>query len=441
MDWDLEKDFNLPRNKDGKYVINDEYIKKQLENTADGITGAGELNVSFILEGLCGMDVSEFDMSDLSLENFRLLTFDSETTFSEEQIEKFHPDKIIEEGIGFHGTESLYNEGINGEGTTIAMMDTCFNSSIEEYEGKIIEHKVIEKVNGQVVIRDYEEKDGNNHHGETTASFAAGKECGVAPNAKLILFGVKMDSWTDNKVAWEESEEAMLKHIKEETDKTEDGKFKTPDIISISADIKSTDEANQIKKELDEKGCTLIASKEFWKDFRWGRISDDGKTVVPHELTEIIFDDSKEYDEKSKVMELKKNKDVAIIPCTGRTCTKIGKNGNQEYKYNGSFCGASFAIPQIAGLFLLGRQIDPSIKYNEFIKILNNPNRINQRGERYVGVENLVEEIKERPLKEKSVLNSAIEATEENTRTGEIQNSSQNIRSVARENGNIAIEK
>lgn len=399
MDLDLEEDLNLHRNKDGKYVIDDEYIKEQFKRIGNEIASENKnANLSFILEGLCGIDVSKFDMSNLSQENFIRLTFDSKTKFSQEQIDKFHPERIIEQGKNFPGVESLHEEEINGEGTTIVIMDTCFNSSIEEYKGRVIKHIVIEKnENGEVKCRDYDkEKDVDDRHGATTASLAAGKECGVAPKAKLILFGVKGDGWPNNTIAWKESEEAMLKYIKEEIEKTEDRKFGIPDIISMSAAVKPSGEADKIIKWLNEKGCTLMASNEFWHDFRWGRTSDDGKTVLTDELTKIIFDDDKEYDKDSRVGKLKENKDVALVPCTGRTSVKIGKDGKPVYRYNGSLCGASFAIPQVVGLFARARQIDPSIRYNEFIEIVKNPERLNPEGMMYVEPEEIIKEVKDR---------------------------------------------
>ena len=71
-------------------------------------------------------------------------------------------------------------------------------------------------------------------------------------------------------------------------------------------------------------------------------------------------------------------------------------NGKKGYKYNGSVCGASFAIPQIAGLFAIARQIDPLILYNEFIEIVKNPERLNSEGMMYVDSEEIVKKIQER---------------------------------------------
>lgn len=63
------------------------------------------------------------------------------------------------------------------------------------------------------------------------------------------------------------------------------------------------------------------------------------------------------------------------------------------YKYNGSVCGASFAIPQIAGLFLLSRQIDKDIRFNEFIEIIKNPQMVNKDGTNYINANELIKQV------------------------------------------------
>ena len=63
------------------------------------------------------------------------------------------------------------------------------------------------------------------------------------------------------------------------------------------------------------------------------------------------------------------------------------------YKYNGSVCGASFAIPQIAGLFLLSRQIDKEIRFNEFIEIIKNPQMVNKDCTNYINANELIKQV------------------------------------------------
>ena len=67
------------------------------------------------------------------------------------------------------------------------------------------------------------------------------------------------------------------------------------------------------------------------------------------------------------------------------------KNG--VYKYNGSVCGASFAIPQIAGLFLLSRQIYKEIRFNEFIEIIKHPQMVNKDGTNYINANEIIKQV------------------------------------------------
>ncbi len=343
------------------------------------------MDLSFILEGIDGMDVSQIDIN-ISPENFKRLTFDSKTTFSQEQIEKYHPKNLLEEGKKFSDSmERLHKKGIDGKGTKIAIIDSCFDSKIEEFEDKVIQQVVFEKKDGNDFIshREYKEEDGDGFHGKTTASLSVGKECGIAPKAEVYLFGIA--EGTD----WSEAKEAILKYILDNNINV--------DIISMSADTKNSEQTSKMLKELEEKGCTFFDSSGFWKDFSWGRISEDGTEVVQDELMKTMSE--LPCDKNSRGGKVIKNlPNTVLIPCTGRTSLQVReeKEDKEEYKYNGSVCGASFAIPQVAALFAIARQIDPSIKLNEFIEIIKNPERLNSEGMMYVEPEEMVKKLVEK---------------------------------------------
>ena len=378
--------------------IDDKYIEQKFERIAEEIASRNvENDLSFILEGICGEDVSKIDMSSLSPENFRRLTFDNKTIFSDEQIKRFHPEKLLEQGKKFSNVKEekgLHENGINGKGTTIAILDRYFDSSMSEFEGRVVKHIVLEKdKNGKNVAniiferdkekdfrKEYEEKYMDGSHGNTTACLVAGSECGVAPETEMYIFSV-------GNISWEESKEMMLKYIVERNIK--------PDIISISADIQISREGQKMLDKLEKKGCTLLDSSKFWKDFSWGRTSNNGEVVLLDELLKTIS--NRESDENSRTNKVIKNiPSTVILPATGRTNIHMGEDGKPIYKYNGSLCGASYAIPQIAGLFLLARQIDSSIRYDEFINVVKNPNRLNPEGMMYVDAEEICKEINKR---------------------------------------------
>ncbi len=344
--------------------------------------------------GLSGADLRDVDMSSLSQETFKRLTFDSETEFPKDQ--ETHAKQLIEQGKFSNTLEGLHKERINGEGTTIVLIDSLSNSQTSEFEGRDVENIVFkENDDGTISYEKYEKEYGDNHHGKTTASLATGNKCGVAPKAKVYLFG------TAEGTDWTKAQETILKYIEENMIE----KNKIPDIISMSADMKISVEDQKIIDRLKEQECAFLNSKEFWKDFLWGRVSYDGKEVLLDELIKEVVDkgEDKKYDEnstpgksltKARDNVLRKEHDMAVLPCTGVTCLKDGKEG--VYKYIGSFCGASFAIPQVAGLFLLARQIDPEIKYKDFINIVKNPERMNSDGMMYVDFKETIKEIQER---------------------------------------------
>ena len=385
--------------------IDDKYIEQKFERIAGEIASRNaENDLSFILEGICGEDVSKIDMSNLSPENFRRLTFDNKTIFSDKQIKRFHPEKLLEQGKKFSNVKEekgLHENGINGKGTTIAILDRYFDSSISEFEGRVVKHIVLEKNKNKENVaniifernkendfrKEYKEKYMDGSHGNTTACLVAGSECGVAPETEMYIFSV-------GNISWEESKEMMLKYIVENNIE--------PDIISISADIQTSKEGQKMLDELEKKGCTLLDSSKFWKDFSWGRTSNNGEVVLLDELLKTISNrESAENSRNDKV--IKNIPSTVILPAAGRTNIHMGEDGKPIYKYNGSLCGASYAIPQIAGMFLLARQIDSSIRYDEFMNVVKNPKRLNPEGMMYVDAEEICKEISER---EKQVIES-----------------------------------
>lgn len=176
-------------------------------------------------------------MRGLSQEYFKRLTFDGNTQFPKnpDLMPKFireqnefenlseYANNLMEQGKSFVNIEQLHKEGINGEGTTIALIDSCFDSSAKEFEGRVAKHIIFKenKDTGKielVIEHDEDNPDikyshedyGDDFHGKTTASLAAGKECGVAPNAKLYLFGIAENT------NWEKAKEAILKYMQNE---------------------------------------------------------------------------------------------------------------------------------------------------------------------------------------------------------------------------------
>ena len=308
--------------------INDKYVEDNFKKIAKQIVGMKVGDVSFVLEGYCGKDLSGIDMSRLSQDNLRRLTFDSNTKLPEN--ENFIPDFVkkqieegkiknfsdfikekIEQGKSFFNTESIHKEGINGTGTTIVMIDSCFNSLVKEFAGRVKNYLVFEEINSEVICREYRKEDGDGHHGKTTASLSVGEECGVAPNAEMYLFGIA--EGTD----WAKAKEAMLKYIKQET---ENGNMKMPDIISMSADKETSEESQKILDQFEKKGCAFLDSSIFWKNFSFGRMDDSGEVLLDglmEEICEIGYDNN--IEKVANIINNIRNARSVVLPCTERT--------------------------------------------------------------------------------------------------------------------------
>ena len=385
----------------GKRVLNKEYVEEELKKEAKAFA-SGKKNTGFCLRGLCRQDVHEIDMSELSIEMFKRLTFDTKTTFSEAQVEKFHPFDIIKQGKQFG---NIKKSKIDGNETTIAIIDRFSDISKKQFGGRTITvYRVskdgVEEVQSNeegIYLKDASKKEDGlekGYHGNTIASLTVGKECGVAPKSNVVLFHI-------DGIGNQEAQDFVLKFIDENSEK--EG-FTIPDIISVSA---KTDINEHTLNELEKLGCAFINSDIFMMDFTWGRSNDgnendgnendgnenDGNKLVRDEVIQYTID-AFAADRGIDINE--KFSGNMLIPVTGRTSSYINDDGEEVYKYNGSFCGNSFAIGQVAGLFLNARQVDKSISYGNFIKIARNTAKTNNEDMKYLDVNEFIEKLKDK---------------------------------------------
>lgn len=369
----------------GKRVLDNKYVEEELKKEAEEFASGKGKNTGFCLRGLCGRDVSEIDMSNLSIEMFKRLTFDTKTIFSQEQVEKFHPfDIIMEQGKQF---ANIGKSEIDGSGTTIAIIDRFSDVSEKQFKGRTITVYRVSKdgVDDEPVQPNKEgiylegasvEENGleNGYHGNTIASLAVGKECGVAPKSNVVLFHI-------DGIGNQEAQEHVIKFIENREESN------IPDIISISAKTK-IDKETLIK--LEKLGCAFINSDIFINDFTLGR-SNDGHEIVRDEFIQYTIDAFAD-----RGIDINKLfSENMLIPVTGRTSSYINDDGEEVYKYNGSFCGNSFAICQVAGMFLLAKQINPNIRYGEFIEIAIDTAKINDNM-KYLDAKGIIEKVKDK---------------------------------------------
>jgi len=411
--------------------IDDEYVKNRLPNGGSG-------NESYTQEYnwfLCGQKASKLDTSELSQEQFSNISFDTNTEFSQEQVEKFKPLELLENGKNFGlNLQRLHDAGIDGTGVNVAIIDWPFDIESKEFIDENGCSKIV-LYNDDPVIKAVKNDDG--FHGKTVSSLLAGNTTGIAPKSKIYYFASNQK--------WEQKERIEI------LDKIVDfnnGEGEKISVVSMSASFNSDAVNKNYSDKLSETGCGFINSPNFFKHFSYYNrnpyldINDCNNFSLQTKsnsnefniekysqsqrkinalinnnkklLMELKNSPNKEYlactiekeieyyktlllmdfDDLKEIIKEKTEKNslsTTFIPCGGRSYAQIGKG----YMYCGPSC-ASWAIPEVSGLFTLSKQMDPNITYEEFSKISNSTSYRNDEGYSVVNPESLVREINQR---------------------------------------------
>ena len=214
-------------------------IKKITDKDVEDMMAGIEDN-NLLRDGLCGYDLSNVDLSELSLGSFKRLSFDEKTIFSEEQLEQFHPFEQLElsKSPG-ESIKELHNMGIDGAGIKIAVIDSNIDINQELFSSSKIEFIETERSGKKEV------------HGATVLSALLG----VVPNAEIRYYA-------DNKYD-KNRDKNILGYI---NDIIENSEIK---IISMSSNIRDIEMKNKIYELLRHKGITLIDSNTFYKNFTY----------------------------------------------------------------------------------------------------------------------------------------------------------------------------
>lgn len=152
-----------------------------------------------------GSDLRWYDCSLLSeqeetelLENPLEIAFNEDTVFTEALEQALQPELLMENGKNPGlGVRQLHEEGINGSGVGIAIIDQRLYTGHPEYASKI---KLYEEMNilpeGEATM-----------HAAALASISVGEECGVAPGADLYFWAYNnLKSESLNNDSYEETD-------------------------------------------------------------------------------------------------------------------------------------------------------------------------------------------------------------------------------------------
>lgn len=337
MKKQLLKDFIIKRQsklQNIPTIITDDYIETMLKNNM------------FANWGFSYLDLSDKDLSSVSLEVLSRVAFSSTTIWpTQSKLPKgFNPQSILK----YTSTTSdsvikLHNQGIDGKGITIAVIDNRFQGENHiEFENS----KLIKATLKSAHLGDY------HFHMEDVLAKLCGKNLGIAPKSKVLYYEVADEEDCSFDVL------NALKDIKTRILQGEEIR-----IVSFSYSLTNEESPFEFEKEclaiveeLRNLKCEVIDSTRFGENFfccgtTFLNIEDkiDGYTTAS-------FSKGKPYEDKVK--------DKINILCSGRTIPEFCSNTG--YKYESIDC-FSWTIPQCVGYYALCLQINPILDFEEFV--------------------------------------------------------------------------
>jgi len=303
-----------------------------------------------------GMDLTRADLRALNLRNEGALlraeaNFDSLTVWPIEPWKRpagFSPAAILEEGKNPGlGLRTLHKRGITGKGIAIGIIDQDLLTSHTEYKERLRLYEVVDGF-------------GNPQMHGAVASIAAGKSVGVAPEADIYYFAIRMDRRKCQNVA-----EAIGRILDINSTLTEDKRIR---IVSTSCswrpDEPGYEEVDQAVRKAKAEGVFVISSVvDRYYDFSYhglgrepGRDPDDVPSYAPGAWWSKDYSTWYPSDEDSTRL---------LVPMDSRTVSsELGDDVYTFYRVG----GWSWCVPYIAGIYALALQVDGDLTVDKFAK-------------------------------------------------------------------------
>lgn len=285
------------------------------------------------------------------------VTFNSDTVWPSDIPPGYDYSAIMEAGKkpGL-GIDALHSEGITGKGVSIAIIDQLLFTDHSEYKDNLALYEEIHVA----------ENEQASMHGSAVSSIAVGKTCGVAPDAKLYYWAVKLakafdiSDISDSNIAFADGMAVAIDRMLEvNAALPENEKIR---VLSISRGfIDLSDAGVQILLEAigraKEAGIFVIMTSSFqYYDF----ISQDtdfaglGKADFsgnPDDLSTYTLGNFELGNAKAYLNKL-------LVPMDARTTAD--PSGTEDYAFY-PYGGYSWVAPYLAGLYTLAIQVKPDI--------------------------------------------------------------------------------
>lgn len=360
-------------------------------------------------EDLRRKDLSDKNLSKVPVDILEKTDFDTTTKWpSKENLPTdFSPKQLLEEaknpGLGI---KKLHGQGITGQGIVVAIIDQTLDIDHEEYKDAIIDYTEYGKATEESISM----------HGPAVASLLVGKNCGVAPGAKLVYKAVP-----SGKRDFHFKTKALNDIIEKNKNSQPNEKIR---IISCSVGYvteipepgldKWIQTLNKAKESgifvvdvignqlnISPKGCGKAKDKDNFNNY-YPKLNSDGNIKEDEELKKLYLEkDINKIIKKLRELTPETFKNISdfalkekiekelYIPCDYRTMASSWKEEGQ-YMYNGSG-GISWSIPYLAGLFALALQIDPLINQEKLVSIIKESAIINNQGIKVVNPEGIID--------------------------------------------------
>lgn len=267
------------------------------------------------------------------------MPFDSLTKWPEPNKlpEGFQPADLLEKGKNPGlGIKKLHEQGIDGKGIGIAIIDQPLLKNHIEYKDHVVHYEEIEVQGVEIQM-----------HGPPVCSIAVGKTCGVAPKASLYYYAVPPWKWLDNK-PWADT-----------LDK----------IIELNKSLKESEKIRAVSISLG--AFSQRPNFDLWKQ-AVDKANQNGILVVTCDPTFLKLamlkrKENEPADLPSSYETIFNRPDSDLLVLTGNR-TIASYKGSDVYHYERQG-GLSWTVPYLAGLAALAYQVDPEIKPDEIVKL------------------------------------------------------------------------
>lgn len=361
---------------------------------------------------LRGQDLSKQDLSIISADILKTAEFDTTTIWPEKEKlpADFNPEKLLLDGKNPGlGIKELHRQGIDGRGVVVAIIDQGLDTDHPEYKDSLLDYKTLGNINLEPISM----------HGPAVASLLVGKDCGVAPGAKLIYRaspGGDLSLFAQN----------LQDLIKTNQSRTDEERIRVVSCsIGYTAGKPGLTEWQEALRQAKDNGLIVIdaGGSQIEVNFTGGGSLEDkddpesysawlyqdaADILADNDVAKILLrlraersdlKDVADEDLKTKITSLLQERQEqrlkspeVLVPSDHRTMASSWSEKNQ-YMHQGRG-GISWSVPYLAGVFALALQIKPDLKQAEISRIIVQTATINQQGLKIINPQGIIDEVK-----------------------------------------------